>query len=238
VPGLTVDVHDLGELPDLVPGDVDALVVFSDGGPDHPLLKGDHLGDIDALVDSGVGLGLMHYAVDLPAGHGEAEVKRWIGGVYVTGLSCNPIWDASFERLPEHPVTRGVRPFTMNDEWYFNIQFAEVEQSSGHQAILVATPSDEVRGGPYVYPSGPYDHIVAASGRAETVMWTLDRAGGGRSFGLTGGHFHANWGNENFRRLVLNALVWVTGAEVPNGGIGSSVSQGGLEMDLDAKPRS
>ncbi len=52
--------------------------------------------------------------------------------------------------------------------------------------ILVASPSDDVRDGPYVYPAGPYDHIVANSGRAEAMMWAVERTDGGRGFGFTG----------------------------------------------------
>jgi hypothetical protein len=81
---------------------------------------------------------------------------------------------------------------------------------------------------------GPYPHIVAADGRRETLMWAIDRPDGGRGFGLTGGHFHANWANESFRRVVLNALVWVTGAEVPLSGVQSQVTTADLERDLDA----
>ena len=32
---------------------------------------------------------------------------------------------------------------------------------------------------------------------------------GGRGFGYTGGHFHANWQDDSARRLVLNAIEWV-----------------------------
>ena len=41
---------------------------------------------------------------------------------------------------------------------------------------------------------------------------------GGRSFGFTGGHFHHNWANENFRRLVTNGILWTAKIEVPTGG--------------------
>ena len=37
----------------------------------------------------------------------------------------------------------------------------------------------------------------------ETMMWVYERADGGRSFGFTGGHTHANWGDPNQRRIVI-----------------------------------
>ena len=47
------------------------------------------------------------------------------------------------------------------------------------------------------------------------------RRDGGRGFGFTGGHFHWNWGHDEFRQLVLNAIVWAAKAEVPEGGVPS-----------------
>jgi hypothetical protein len=184
----------------------------------------------------------MHYATELPIDAGAVEVDAWVGGHYEDGFSCNPIWKARFERFPEHPITRGVEPFETTDEWYINIRFAE--RSSSHQRtrderrlwpILVATPTEEVRAGPYVWPQGPYPHVVASAGRAEVVMWAVERPGGGRGFGLTGGHFHENWGNPQFRKIVLNALVWITGIDVPAAGISSNPSEDNLRRDLDEK---
>ena len=62
-----------------------------------------------------------------------------------------------------------------------------------------------------------------------------DRPDGGRGFGFTGGHVHKNWGNDNFRKLVLNALLWTAKAEVPADGAASSVSEDDLKANLDKK---
>jgi len=92
-----------------------------------------------------------------------------------------------------------------------------------------------VRRGPYVSPPGPYDHIIADSGRDETMMWAYERADGGRSFGFTGGHTHANWGDVNQRRIVLNALLWIAGMDVPAGGVVDTITAADLTMNLDDK---
>jgi hypothetical protein len=34
-------------------------------------------------------------------------------------------------------------------------------------------------------------------------MWVYERPDGGRRFGFTGGHTHANWGNPNQRKVML-----------------------------------
>ncbi len=232
VPELDVRVVADGHLGDDVLTDTDALVLFADGGGGHPLLVDDRLAAVGARVEAGLGLGLMHFAVELSVDRGTVEVTDWIGGTYRDGVSCNPIWEATFDTFPEHPITRGVGPFRTRDEWCFDIQFADPTRSATGaviEPILVTVPSDAVRAGPYVWPHGPYDHIVAASGRSEALMWAHERPDGRRGFGLTGGHFHANWADDDFRRVVLNALVWVSGLDVPTGGVESRVTPTNLE---------
>jgi len=244
VPDLEVEVHSGGWVADVRDLDgADAVAIYADGGPGHPVLVDERLETLDRLVDRGVGLALMHYAIEVPADRGARHVDSWIGGHYEDGVSCNPMWDARVERLPEHPITSGVEPFETHDEWYFNLQSEgdvlpnETTRRGDARItpILVATPSDSVRQGPYVWPHGPYPEVVAASGRPETLMWALQRPDGGRGFGLSGGHFHANWRNDAFRTTVLNALVWLTGANVPAGGVASTVSADDLARNLDPK---
>lgn len=55
----------------------------------------------------------------------------------------------------------------------------------------------------------------------EHVAWAVERANGGRGFGFTGGHWHHNWAHDDFRKVVLNGLVWIAGVEVPPGGVPS-----------------
>ena len=38
---------------------------------------------------------------------------------------------------------------------------------------------------------------------------------------FTAGHFHFSWQAEPFPKMVLNALLWTAGAEVPEGGVES-----------------
>ncbi len=224
----------------------DAVVFYMDGGPKHDVVQegGARLPKVEEWVKRGVGIGCMHYGVEVEVEQAGEPFRRWIGGHYEKAFSCNPMWEPSFEKFPTHPVTSGVGPFQIRDEWYFNMRFANGFTADGAKEdggvkfvpILVAKPSDEVRKGPYVYPKGPYDHIVAASGRSEAMMWTVERPDGGRGFGFTGGHYHDNWANNDFRKTVLNALVWVAKGAVPAAGIASTVSKDDLDANLDPKP--
>jgi type 1 glutamine amidotransferase len=215
----------------------DAVFIYCDGGANHPAVQKDRLAVLGALVKKGVGLGMAHYAVEVLADKGGTEWKDWIGGHYENSFSCNPIWEADYKTLPEHAITRGVKPFKTKDEWYFNMRFREGK--AGVKDILVATPSDAVREGPYVHPKGPYAHILAAKGRPETMMWAVERPDGGRGFGFTGGHFHLNWQNDDQRRLILNAIVWLAKLDVPKSGINSApVTDAEAMLNLDEKKQS
>ena len=236
VPGVSTLVYSNGwPESDSVFEGADAVVIYADGGGGHPAIKGNHREVLGALAKKGVGIGFMHYGVEILKTNGGPEFLEWIGGYYENQFSVNPMWSPKYEQFPNHPVARGVKPFSNRDEWYFNMRWTEKNQ--GLTPILTATPSDEVRKGPYVHPKGPYPHIVAASGRKETLMWTYERPEGGRGFGFTGGHTHANWGDEGQRKVVLNALLWIARAEVPKTGVESTVTPEQLQLNLDPKKK-
>ena len=126
---------------------------------------------------------------------------------------------------------RGVEPFTARDEWYFNMRFRT--DRVGVASLLVDSPTDETRDGPYVWPQGPYEHIQEAKGDSEIMSWVVERKDGGRGFGFTGGHYHDNWGIDGFRTVVLNSLVWISGLDVPMDGVQCIVTEEDLHKNLD-----
>jgi type 1 glutamine amidotransferase len=209
------------------------IVFFMDGGKAHPIVQKDHLEKIQKLTDKGVGLICLHYAVEVPKGTPGDKFNDWIGGYYETGFSTNPHWTADITKFPEHPTTRGVKPFSIRDEWYFNIRFRP--EMKGVTPILAAKPDDKTRQGVSASPRGPYQHIVDAKGREEVLAWTVERPDGGRGFGFTGAHAHKNWGDPNFRKLVLNAIVWSAKLEVPSEGMECKISEDDLKLNLDQK---
>ena len=210
------------------------ILIFADGGPGHPAIQKGRPAFLGQHMINGVGLMCAHYGVEVPADKGGPDFLDWIGGYYEDKFSCNPIWMPEYKEFPKHPIANGVKPFTVEDEWYFNMRFRP--DMKGVTGILTATPPDKVRDGPYVYPKGPYKHIQDAKGRAEHMMWAAERADGGRGVGFTGGHFHTNWQNDNFRKVVLNALVWICKVDVPADGVESKVSDADIKANLDPKP--
>ena len=248
VSGVTVDVITNGWPTKTVDGQpvddnaaldgADAILIYADGGKGHPAIQRDHVKVLDALAAKGVGLGFAHYGVEVPAGETGEAMQRWNAGYYETNFSVNPMWSPAFDKFPNHPVTRGVKPFGNNDEWYFNMRWtADGSAMKRLTPILTAKPSDEVRKGPYVSPKGPYPHIIADSGKVETMMWVYERPDGGRSFGFTGGHTHTNWGDVSQRKVVLNALLWIAKVDVPRNGVEDTITPADLTVNLDDKRR-
>ncbi|HSJ68184.1 MAG TPA: ThuA domain-containing protein, partial [Anditalea sp.] len=55
--------------------------------------------------------------------------------------------------------------------------------------------------------------------RGNAVAWAVERKDGGRGFSTTMGHAHSNWEIDDFRKLILNGIVWAAGVEVPSKGV-------------------
>ena len=192
----------------------DAIVLYMDGGGGHPVNR--HLEAVGRAMKKGIGLACIHYAVEVPKEPAGKLFLDWIGGYFETHWSVNPHWTAKFEKLPEHPITRGVKPFEINDEWYYHMRFRE--GMKGVTPILTAIPPDETRKRRFGAHSGN-PAVRARLGMPEHVAWARERPDGGRGFGFTGGHVHWNWGDDNFRKLVLNAIAWTAKVEVPGDGV-------------------
>ena len=210
----------------------DTVVSYCDGGGGHYL--NDRLDDFQQVVDSrGVGLVCLHYAVETTKGKCGDHFLNWIGGYFEPHWSVNPHWDANYTKFPEHPTTRGVQPFTIRDEWYYHMRF--VEGMKNVTPILTdLPPRDTANGGDGTHSGNP-DVRAAVLERKEPqhMGWAYERPDNkGRGFGFTGGHDHKNWQNDQFRKVVLNAIVWTAGLDVPKDGV-ASATPSNEEMDAN-----
>jgi type 1 glutamine amidotransferase len=183
-----------------------AIVFFFDGGDKHAVLRGERAAELQKLVAEGVGLVQLHQAVDYPKDRGEAA-RAWAGACWEQGYSARAHWVAEFKTFPDHPVFRGVKPFTVNDGWLTKLRFAE-----GMKGV---TP---------LLRTSPPDARTRPAGSEDVVAWAFERPGGGRSFSFTGGHLHSSFAREGYRRFLVNGILWSAGMEVP---------PGGAKVDLD-----
>ncbi len=193
--------------------DAAAIVIACDGN--GLLGRESNWKALDEIAKRGVGIAYLHYALDPGKEYGK-YLLNWIGGYYEQFWSVNPSWLADFTTLPNHPITRGVRPFKVSDEWYYHMRF--VENMAGVTPILTAVPPDSTRKG----KDGPHSgnpEVRARMGMPEHVAWAYERPGGGRGFGCSGGHTHWVYAQNDFRKLILNAICWIANVEVPPGGV-------------------
>ena len=209
--------------------DVAAIIIYSDATK----VVGKDWEKADQLVKAGVGIMFMHYAVHPNIEMGEKYFRPWIGAAMETGYSVNPHWVADLRAMPKHPISNGVPDIVpAYDEFYYNMRF---QKDRGKvQDLITAMPSKQ-RIKRIINLWNEYGS--ESIGKDQTLMWGKEREDGGRGVGFTGGHYHRNWGSDGFRQLVLNAIVWVTGMEVPADGVKSNpLTEDDLNANLDVYP--
>jgi len=194
--------------------DADTILITSDGGDhrldNHPFYVGNRMDVLARQMKRGCGLVQFHWSTFNPV-KAHDQITEWLGGYfdYETGAAANK-WrsaittrgDWTVEPHATHAITRGVRPFKLKEEFYHHIRFRDDDQ----RLSAITT--------------------VGKGGKHEwTVGWAVERANGGRGFGFTGGHFYENWWNDDFRRLILNAVAWSAKVVIPEGGVESTIAK-------------
>ncbi len=195
--------------------DADTIFITSGGSDrketDHPLYVGDHFSQLEKQMKRGCGLVLHHWSTFHPS-RAHDKITEWVGGYfdYETGTGGptkkwfskieNHTWTAT-PVATTHQVGFGLKPFDLTEEFYFNIRFREKD--------------------PRLTPILLKDTV--GDSKENVVAWAVEREGGGRGFGFTGGHFYTNWWIPDCRKLVLNAIAWTAKIDVPRNGIDSSL---------------
>lgn len=225
----------------------DTVVIYADGGGGHPFNT--HLDELQQLTDKGTGIVCIHYGVETVTGPPGDAFLKWTGGFFEPHYSVNPHWTANYESFPKHPITAGVEPFEINDEWYYHMRFREgmegvtplltdlppattlvevdgdgkpvMVEENGQKTYKLSRPENAHNNNPHARKA------VLEDKTPQHMAWAVENANGQRGFGCSGGHVHWNWGHDQFRKLFLNAIVWTAGLDVPAGG----VSPGAVTVD-------
>lgn len=236
VPGVKAIVTEQGWPKDTkVLDDADAIVLYCDGGINHMIIP--NLEQMDRLMKKGVGILGLHYGLEITKGESGNFFLEWLGGYFETFYSVNPFWTPRFEKLPRHPMTNGVNPFEATDEWYYHIRFRK--DMKNITPILSANPPASTLDRPDGMRSNNefVRKDIFENKNPQIIAWAYKRPNGGRSVGITGGHTHNNWLIDDYRKLILNAIVWIAKIKVPKNGI-ETLTPTQSEMDsLLKKPR-
>merc|ERR1712093_941378 len=137
------------------------------------------------LAKRGIGLVMMHYAIEVPKGDAGDHFVTWVGGYFETHYSVNPHWIAEFTDYPNHPIAHGLKPFEMDDEWYYHMRFND--DMKGVTPILSSIAPESTLTRPDGPHSGnPHVRSSVAKGEAQHLGWCIERPDGGRGVGFTG----------------------------------------------------
>ncbi len=199
--------------------DADTIVVFGTGHGGH--LLNPQLKAFDGLMKKGVGVVMIHWATEAVKGEPGDKFLEWMGGFCDLDWSVNPHWTPKFKRQ-NHEIWNGVNPFSVNDEWYYHMRF--LDDPTGLTPILTDVPGPEtLRRSDGPRSGNRHVRRSVANGETQHVAWAYERPDGkGRGFGFTGGHVHMNWRHDAYRKIMLNAILWTAGVEVPRNGVPSS----------------
>jgi hypothetical protein len=189
--------------------------------------------NIFAAVRKGAGFAALHFGVEVNKGEAGDNYLKYMCGYFETFYSVNPWWQPEFKEFPKHEVARGVKPFSVRDEWYYHMRF--VPDMKGVTPILSAVPPlSTVRKEPSDRGGNPIVFEEVSAMKPQHMAWTYDREDGGRGFGFTGLHQHSNLGDDNFRTVLLNGVAWITKLEIPKDGVPSKkVEKETLEKVMD-----
>lgn len=163
------------------------------------------LESLDALIrEQRTGVVIFHYANWAENWTARGYHMKWVGGLWVQMVSRNPVdrWDIT-PLAPEHPVWRGVQPWTYRDEVFCRFH---LPADSRRTDLALGTPEDDA------LAIGP-----------QVVAWAYERDDGGRGFVYGGVDWHDNMRLEDYRRFLLNGIAWAARLEVPAGGVVSTL---------------
>ncbi len=185
----------------------DCVVLFLSQGAKWMHEEPRRLEAFGRLAGRGGGLVALHWAM------GTKEAPPIRGFLELFG-GCHGGPERKYEVLetdvsvanPDHAILRGISNFRVYDEFYYELKF--VDSSHPVQQLLKAE----------------------IGGKQETVAWAWERGDGGRSFGFSGIHFHRNWRLEQYRRLVVQGILWTLDLPIPENGLPVEVSARDLKL--------
>jgi hypothetical protein len=176
-----------------------------------------YLDQIDSLHKAGMGIVVLHWAADAQNQKAASLYRSWFGYQFIWGYSNNPLgmWTVKpIEAAKSHPILRGVGPWTYKDEIF---------------SRFMVNPADPYRTNLLM---GEAPKTNQGSIAPRVLTWAYEN---GHSRGLVYGgmDYHSALLKDNYRRFLLNAIVWAAGIEVPEGGVKSNAR--GLQL-IEAVP--
>ncbi len=173
--------------PELLDG-TDAVVLFRSEGAKWCSAEATRLVAFQRLAERKGGLTVLHWGMGTKSAEPVAAFAALFGACHGGPDRRYRVLETKLTPVAgDHPVTRGLTPITIRDEFYFALK--QPVGKPAPQALLQ----------------------IEIDGEPQTVAWGWDRPDGGRSFGFSGLHFHENWQTPEYRTLVKQGILWTVG---------------------------
>jgi type 1 glutamine amidotransferase len=188
--------------------DADAIVLYVSEGAKWLAADPRRQDAVAQLAARGGGLLALHWGLGCKEQQYVAAFTQLFGGCHGGPDRRYQVLDSRLSPADRaHPITRGLTAIDVHDEFYYRLK----------------RPTGE---------SQPLPLLVAAiDGQEEMVSFAWQRTDGGRSFGFTGLHFHSNWRQESYRRLITQGVLWTLQVDIPNGGVNVDVEEDVLKLE-------
>lgn len=157
------------------------------------------------VAKRGGGLAALHWSVGTREPKNVPDFLKLFGACHGGDDRKYKVVDTEAE-LPDHPITAGMKPFKIKDEFYYRLKM--VQPATGIRPVL----------------------RVPIDGEKETVVWTWDRPEGGRTLGFTPLHFHENWRVPEYRRILAQGILWTLHLPIPEKGLSVEVKDEDLKL--------
>jgi len=186
----------------------DAVVLFVSQGAKWVQSQPQRLDAFRALAQRGGGLVVLHWGMGTKDAADIGAFVELFGGCHGGPDRRYKVLETRLEPTrAAHPILHGVEALTVKEEFYYQLKWPK--PAPNHSALLQ----------------------VSIDGETWPVAWSWERPAGGRSFGFSGLHFHANWKHESYRRVVLQAVLWTLGRAIPDQGADVSIAIDDLKLD-------
>jgi len=184
----------------------DGVVLFVSEGAKWIQTDPNRLKALQKVAQRRGGLSVLHWGMGTREAAPIADFLKLFGGCHGGPDRKYLVTETTIEPEPKHPITTGIKPIKVKEEFYYKLKFVQPEGSI--RPVLRAMIGDA----------------------PETVAWSWDRPDGGRSFGFSGLHFHDNWKLPEYRRLVAQGVLWTMNFPLPNDGLPVDVTEADLQL--------
>ncbi|PCJ56548.1 MAG: hypothetical protein COA79_18490 [Planctomycetota bacterium] len=167
---------------------------------------------IEKQLERGCGFVTFHFSTFFNNQEGE-KIQNWNGGYFKwQNEKKEREWYSNITRknefidlpTPSHELSHGLIPFMLQEEYYYNIKFHQDQKGLIPIWNIPTLPDLKDQTGGY-------------------VSWGFERKDGGRGFATTCGHDIGKFAIDQFRKMILNGIIWSANIPVPTEGVQSTM---------------